>query len=51
LVFAHQVTVTILETFLWEQWWRILWTSVGNTCFTTFIIICIEYIFYTDKNR
>jgi cell shape-determining protein MreD len=51
LVFVHQITVTTLETFQWEQWWRILWTSVANTCFTTFIIICIEYIFYTDKNR
>jgi len=51
LVFAHQITVTALETFQWEQWWRILWTSVVNTCFTTFFIICIEYIFYSDKNR
>jgi rod shape-determining protein MreD len=49
LVFVHQITVTILETFQWAQWWRILWTSAVNTCFTTFIILCIEYIFYSEK--
>ena len=51
LVFVHQITVTILEVFQWVQWWRILWISVVNTFFTTFIILCIEYIFYTNKNK
>ena len=51
LVFIHQVTVTSLETFQWVQWWRIIWTSVLNTLFTTFIILCIEYIFYSEKNK
>jgi hypothetical protein len=51
LVFVHQISVTTLETFQWTLWWRILWTSVANTLFTTFIILCIEYIFYADKNR
>jgi len=51
LVFVHQITVTILETFQWVQWWRILWTSVVNMLFTTFIILCIEYIFYTNNNK
>jgi len=49
LVFVHQVTVTALETFQWIQWWRILWSSVLNTLFTTFIILCVEYIFYSNK--
>jgi hypothetical protein len=49
LVFVHQITVTALETFQWVQWWRIIWTSVVNTIFTSFIILCIEYIFYSDK--
>ena len=51
LVFVHQVTVTSLETFQWAQWWRIIWTSAINTLFTTFIILCIEYIFYAGKNK
>jgi hypothetical protein len=51
LVFIHQLSVTTLETFQWTLWWRILWTSLVNTLFTTFIILCIEYIFYSDKNR
>jgi len=51
LVFVHQITVSVLEVFQWVMWWRILWTSVANTFFTTFIILCIEYIFYAGKNR
>jgi len=51
LVFVHQITVTTLEVFQWMQWWRILWTAVANTLFTTFIILCVEYIFYSGKNR
>jgi len=51
LVFVHQITVAILETFQWAQWWRIIWTSMLNTLFTAFIILCIEYIFYSNKNR
>jgi hypothetical protein len=51
LVFIQQLSVTILEIFEWAQWWRIIWTSVANTLFTTFIILCIGYIFYTKKVR
>jgi hypothetical protein len=51
LVFVHQLSVTILETFQWIFWWRIIWTSLANTIFTTFIILCVEYIFYTKKRR
>lgn len=49
LVFVHQLTVTILETFQWAQWWRIIWTSVINAIFTTFVLLCFEYIFYRNK--
>jgi hypothetical protein len=51
LVFVHQFTTTILETFQWVMWRRILWTSAVNTLFTTFMILCIEYIFYSDKSK
>jgi len=51
LVFIHQLTVTALEVFQWNQWWRIIWSSAVNTLFTTFIILCVEYIFYEGKNR
>jgi len=49
LVFVHQISVTALEVFQWIHWWRIIWTSVLNTLFTTFIVLCIEYIFYLGK--
>jgi len=51
LVFVQQITVTILETLHWVNWWRIIWTSVANTLFTTFIILCVEYIFYAGKGK
>jgi len=51
LVFVQQVTVTILEIFQWIYWWRIIKTSFINTLFTTFIILCVEYIFYTSKSK
>ena len=51
LVFVQQITVTILEVFQWIHWWRIIWTSFANTLFTTFILLCVEYIFYTDKSK
>jgi rod shape-determining protein MreD len=51
LVFMHQISVTILETFQWTQWWRIIWTSVLNSLFTAFVILCIQYIFYSNKNK
>ena len=51
IVFIHQITVTTLEVFQWIQWWCIIWTSAVNTLFTTFIILCVEYIFYSGKGR
>ncbi|MDR2972407.1 MAG: hypothetical protein LBU83_10850 [Bacteroidales bacterium] len=51
LVFVHQISVTVLEVFQWVQWWRIIWTSTVNTLFTTFIIICLEYIFYAGREK
>ena len=51
LVFVHQISVTALEIFEWEQWWRMIWSSAANTLFTTFIILCVEYIFYAGKNK
>jgi len=51
LVFVQQLTVTILETLQWVEWWRIVWSSALNALFTTFIILCIEYIFYAGKSK
>ncbi|MCL2435653.1 MAG: rod shape-determining protein MreD [Lentimicrobiaceae bacterium] len=51
LVLVQQFSVTILETFQWVEWWRIVWTSALNTLFTTFIILCIEYVFYAGKSK
>jgi len=51
LVFIQQITVTILEMFQWVYWWTIVWTSLANTLFTAFIILCLEFIFFTKKNK
>ncbi|MDR0437664.1 MAG: hypothetical protein LBH22_05105 [Bacteroidales bacterium] len=49
LVWVHQISVSVLEIYHWAQWWKIIWISLANTLFTTFIILCILYIFFQRK--
>lgn len=51
LVFVHHFTITLLETFnLKELGWTLL-TSIGNTTFTTLVVLCLEYLFIPAKKR
>ena len=51
LIFIQQFTVSILEMFHWVHGWKIVWNSLANTLFTAFIVLCLEYIFFTKKNK
>lgn len=49
LVFIHQFTVILLETFNLKEFIFTLLVSIGNTLFTTLIILSVEYIFIPVK--
>ena len=51
LAFIHQLTVTMIETFNMKEFFYIIWITLVNTFFTTIIIICIEYLFYSEKKK
>ena len=51
LVFIHHFTVTMLEVFTFHNFWRHFGSAVANTIFTSFCIICLEYIFLPAKNQ
>lgn len=47
--FLHQLLVTTIETFNMSEILHILWVTIVNTIFTVVLIICVEYLFYTEK--
>ena len=47
--FLHQLLVTTLETFNMSEILHILWITIVNTTFTVVLIICVEYLFYSEK--
>lgn len=49
MAFVHQLLVTMIETFNMKEFFHIMWVTLLNTFFTTVLIVCIEYLFYTDK--
>lgn len=51
MVFIHHFLVTMLEVFTFHNFWRNLGATIVNTIFTTFCIICLEYIFIPSKNQ
>lgn len=51
LVFIHHFTVTMLEVFTFQNFGRHLGSAIANTIFTSFCIICLEYIFLPAKNQ
>jgi uncharacterized protein (DUF983 family) len=51
LVFIHHFSVMFLETFTFRHFWRNLLIALGNTLFTTFLIICIEQLFLVKKRK
>jgi rod shape-determining protein MreD len=51
LVFIHHFSVMLLEAFTFLYFWRNLLVALGNTLFTTFLIICIEQLFLMQKRK
>lgn len=51
LVFIHQFTTVMLETFTFRHFWKTLLVIIGNTILSSFVILCCEYIFTPVKKR
>lgn len=51
LVFIHHFMITLLEIFSFKNFGYTLLVSIANALFTTFIILCAEYIFSPLKKR
>lgn len=49
LVFIHQLSAVMLEAFTFRHFGRILLVILGNTAFTTILILCFEYLFTPVK--
>lgn len=49
MVLAHQTIVTMLEIFSFQRFGLTLLSIILNTFFTSLLILCAEYLFYTDK--
>lgn len=51
LSFIHQATVVMLETFSFHNFSRTLLVILGNTVLTVVVLLCIEYLFYSQAKR
>ena len=51
MAFVHQFLVTLIETFDMSEFFHIIWVTLINTFFTTILIVCIEYLFYSEKRK
>lgn len=51
LVFVHQTMSTMLELWSFHRFGITLLTIIGNTLFTTLIILCTEYLFFPSKTN
>ncbi|HRR04270.1 MAG TPA: hypothetical protein P5215_03220, partial [Bacteroidales bacterium] len=49
MVFIHHFIVTMFELFTFRKFWLTLISVIGNSLFTTFIILCVQYIFTPTK--
>lgn len=49
MVFLHQIIVSFIETFNFSAFFYIIWIAIVNTFFTVILILCIEYLFYSEK--
>jgi hypothetical protein len=50
LTTIYQVAAVLLETMTFRNFGHTLLVILGNTVFTVFVILCVEYIFY-NKTR
>lgn len=51
MTFSHQLIVTMLEVFSFQQFLHTLLVIFSNTLFTSLLILCIEYIFIPIKKQ
>ncbi|PKP28492.1 MAG: rod shape-determining protein MreD [Bacteroidetes bacterium HGW-Bacteroidetes-19] len=51
MAFVHQFLITLIETFNMSDFFHIIWVTILNTFFTTILIVCIEYLFYSSKKK
>lgn len=51
LSFLHQILVILIEAFTFRNFGHTLLNIFGNTLFTTFLVICTEYIFIPSKKK
>jgi len=51
LTLIHQTAVVMLETFTFHHFGKTLMVILGNTVLTTIVILCIDYLFYSDTKR
>lgn len=50
LSFVHQFFVVILETFSFHRFGHTSLVILGDTVFTTFVLLCLLYIFFPARN-
>lgn len=51
LTSIYEVVSVLLETMTFKNFGHTLFVILGNTVFTVFVILCIEYIFHTRTNK
>jgi len=51
LVFVHQFEAVMLETFTFRHFWKTLLVIIGNTVFSSLVILCCEYLFIPVKKQ
>lgn len=49
MVFIHHFIIIMFEIFTFRKFWLTLIAIIGNTLFTTFVILSIQYIFTPTK--
>lgn len=51
LTSIYEVVAVLLETMTFKNFGHTLLVIAGNTLFSVFVILCIEYIFHTRTNK
>ena len=49
LVFVHQLEAVMLESFTFRHFWKTMLVILGNTLFSSLVILCCEYLFVPVK--
>lgn len=51
LSFIHQLLVVMIETFAFRNFGHTLLVILGSTIFTSFVLLCVLYIFYPVRSN